>query len=159
MPFLFSSENSGRWRDPQASNVMRRGLGRRLVNLLPPAQRTKTLTNGVVGRTWVVGREFGSHVHHEIAFIKKKRVSSCREPEKYSWILRNWNRVSVSRGDPYIYPVRSRWGESVVPGRVFRLDRRSVNLLPLARRTKTSTPLEPQSSRFGDKLIEIYLAG
>ena len=29
-----------------------------LVNLLPLAQRTKTLINGVDGRTWVVGREY-----------------------------------------------------------------------------------------------------
>ena len=42
------------------------------VNLLPLAQRTKTLTNGDdIGRTWVVGREVESHVHHEIAFKKK----------------------------------------------------------------------------------------
>ena len=46
---------------------------RRLGILLPLAQRTinKTLTNGVDGRTWVVGREFESHVHHEIAFQRK----------------------------------------------------------------------------------------
>ena len=53
---------------PGGVSVMRLRLGRRLVNLLPLAQRTKTFTNGVVGRTWVVGREFESHVHHEIAF-------------------------------------------------------------------------------------------
>ena len=51
---------------------MRFRLGRRLVNLLPLAQRTKTFTNGVDGRTWVVDREFESHVHHEIAFSKIK---------------------------------------------------------------------------------------
>ena len=47
-------------------------VGDILVNLLPLAQRTiyinMTLTNGDDGRTWVVGREFESHVHHEIAF-------------------------------------------------------------------------------------------
>ena len=48
-------------------NVVRLRLGRRLDNLLPLAQRTKDLTNGVDGRTWVVGREFESHVHHEVA--------------------------------------------------------------------------------------------
>ena len=48
--------------------VIRLSLGRRLVNLLPAAQRTNALTYGVVGRPWVVGREFESHVHHENAF-------------------------------------------------------------------------------------------
>ena len=48
--------------------VIRLILGRRLVNLLPVAQRTNALTNGVVDRPWVVGREFESHVHHENAF-------------------------------------------------------------------------------------------
>ena len=41
--------------------VLRLRLGsRRSVNILPLAQRTinKILTNGVVGRTWVVGCEF-----------------------------------------------------------------------------------------------------
>ena len=48
--------------------VIRLNLGRRLVNLLPVAKRTNALTNGVVDRPWVVGREFESHVHHENAF-------------------------------------------------------------------------------------------
>ena len=47
------------------ADVIRLSLGRRLVNLLPVAQRTNALTNGVVDRPWVVGREFESHVHHE----------------------------------------------------------------------------------------------
>ena len=38
--------------------VIRLSLGRRLVNLLPVAQRTNALTNGVVDRPWVVRREF-----------------------------------------------------------------------------------------------------
>ena len=38
--------------------VMRLRLGRRVVNLSPLAQRTKTLPNGDDGRTSVVGREF-----------------------------------------------------------------------------------------------------
>ena len=50
---------------------MRLGLGRRKVNLLPLAQRTKTITNAVDGRTWVVSREVESHVHHEIVFKRK----------------------------------------------------------------------------------------
>ena len=49
-------------------SVIRLNLGRRLVNLLPVAKRTNALTNGVVDRPWVVGREFESHVHHENAF-------------------------------------------------------------------------------------------
>ena len=49
-------------------SVIRISSGRRLVNLLPVAQRTNALTNGVVDRTWAVGREFDSHVHHENAF-------------------------------------------------------------------------------------------
>ena len=46
---------------------MRLTLGRRLANLLPLTQWTKTLTNGDDGRTWVVGREFESQAHHDIA--------------------------------------------------------------------------------------------
>ena len=49
--------------------VMRLTLGRRLVNLLPVAQRTNNaFTNDDVDRPWIVGREFESHVHHENAF-------------------------------------------------------------------------------------------
>ena len=44
---------------------VRLSLGRRLVNLLPVAQRNNAFTNGVVDRPWVVGREFESHVHQE----------------------------------------------------------------------------------------------
>ena len=43
-------------------------LGRRSVDLLLAAHRTKTLQKPVVGRIGVVGRDFGSHVHHENAF-------------------------------------------------------------------------------------------
>ena len=63
-------------------------MGGRSVNLLPLAQRNKTLTNGVDGRTWVVRREFESHVHHEIAFQRKVSFShvknlknACGSPE------------------------------------------------------------------------------
>ena len=55
---------------------MRLRLGRRLVSLLPSAQRTKTFTNGVDGRTWVVGREFESHVHHEVSFLMSMYVKN-----------------------------------------------------------------------------------
>ena len=56
-----------RYIERTASVVLRLSLGRRLANLylLPVAQRTNAfLTNGVVDRPWVVGRKFGSHVHH-----------------------------------------------------------------------------------------------
>ena len=58
---LFWSNNHG----PVApvDYVIRLSLGRRLVHLLPVAQRTNAFTDGVVDRPWVVGREFGSHVH------------------------------------------------------------------------------------------------
>ena len=52
----------------EGESVIRLSLGRRLVNLLPVAKQSNALTNGVVGRPWVVGREFESHVHHENAF-------------------------------------------------------------------------------------------
>ena len=51
--------------------IIRLSFGRRLVNVLPVAQRTNALTNGVVGRPWVVDREFESHVHHETDLKKK----------------------------------------------------------------------------------------
>ena len=38
---------------------------------LQVAQRTNAFTNTVVGRTWVVGRDIESHVHHENAFEGK----------------------------------------------------------------------------------------
>ena len=53
---------------PPDRYVIRLSLGRRLVNLLPVAQRINALTNGVIDRPWVVGRDFESHVHHENDF-------------------------------------------------------------------------------------------
>ena len=55
----------------EGESVIRLSLSGRLVNLSPVAQRTSVLTNGVVDRPWVVGREFESHVHHENAFQRK----------------------------------------------------------------------------------------
>ena len=52
--------------------VTRLSLGRGSVNLLPVAERTNALTNGVFDRPWVVGRELDSHVHHENVFLKAK---------------------------------------------------------------------------------------
>ena len=46
-------------------------MGRRLVNLLPVAQRTNAFINGVVDRPWVVGHEYESHVQHEKRLLKK----------------------------------------------------------------------------------------
>ena len=56
---------------PRGESVVRLRLGRRLVTLLPVVPLTETLTNGIIGRTWVVGVEFESHVHHEKCFVKK----------------------------------------------------------------------------------------
>ena len=58
------------WNATLISYVMRLRLGRRLVKLFPVAQRTTAMTCSDDGRTWVVGREFESHVHHEIAFYR-----------------------------------------------------------------------------------------
>ena len=55
------------------SGVIRLSLGRRLVNLLPVAQRTNAFTKGV-DRPWVVGREFEYHVHHEKRFLMKSEL-------------------------------------------------------------------------------------
>ena len=49
-------------------SVIRLSLGRRLVNPLPVAQRTNALHKWRRRQTWVVGREFESHVHYENAF-------------------------------------------------------------------------------------------
>ena len=53
--------------------VTRLSLGSRQSVNLSVAQRTinNALTNGVVDRPWVVGREFESHVHREHALQRK----------------------------------------------------------------------------------------
>ena len=43
------------------ARAIRLSWGRRLVHHYSVAQRTNALTNDVVGRTWVLGREFESH--------------------------------------------------------------------------------------------------
>ena len=48
--------------------VWRLSLGGRSINILPVDEGINALTYGVVERTWAVGREFESHVHHENAF-------------------------------------------------------------------------------------------
>ena len=68
VPFGIKIDYRKRLACVRTMNVIRLSLGRRLVNLLPVAQRTSVFTNGVVDRPWVVGREFESHVHHENAF-------------------------------------------------------------------------------------------
>ena len=45
--------------------VLRLKLGTRSDNPLPVTQRIKILTNGIIVRTWVVGRGFEYHIHHE----------------------------------------------------------------------------------------------
>ena len=60
-----------------------------MVNLSPVAQRTNAFTNGVVDRPWIVGREFESHVHHEIFQTHSVQVSnrsSNKSSNKYSSI-------------------------------------------------------------------------
>ena len=57
---------------------IRVSFGRRSVNLLPVAQRTNAVINGVVDRSWLVGREFESHVHHENAFLRKANFLMSR---------------------------------------------------------------------------------
>ena len=78
---------------------------RRLVDLLPVvAQRVKTLTDGDVGSTWVVGREFNSHVHHgksEFPHVENlKNTNGSPEIGTACW-------CHASRP---VYPVRSRGG-------------------------------------------------
>ena len=75
--------------------VTRLSLGRRLVNLLPVAQRTNVFTNGVVDRPWVVGREFESHVHHENFFLKKSEFPHVKNLMNHSpWVPRDYKRTS-----------------------------------------------------------------
>ena len=105
---------------------------RRSVNLLPVAQRSNALTNGVIDRPWVVGREFESHVHHENSFQRKINFLMSRT-EKYFWIPRDLNHVLVTRWPVYLVCSR---GDSVVR---LSLGRRSVNLLPVAQRTSALT--------------------
>ena len=45
-----------------------------MVNFLPVANGLDTLTNGIVGRIWVVGREVKPHFHHEKRVLKKNDV-------------------------------------------------------------------------------------
>ena len=84
-PSVLYAETQLRWRTPQppitdyeylfgvsaSVRVIRLSLGRCSVNLLPVPQRTNALTNGVVDRPWIVGRDFESHVHHKSAFKRK----------------------------------------------------------------------------------------
>ena len=53
--------------------VIRLRLGRRLVNLLPVAQRTNAFTNSVVDRPWVVGREFESNLTSTMETLFKEK--------------------------------------------------------------------------------------
>ena len=50
--------------------ALRLRLGRQSVNLLPVPRMTKTFTFDIIGRTWVVGREFESHVKKK-HFLKR----------------------------------------------------------------------------------------
>ena len=71
-----------------SQHVIRLSLGRRLVNLLPVAQRTNAFTNGVVDRPWVVSREFESRVHRE-RFLKKSEFPHVKNLINHSpWVPR-----------------------------------------------------------------------
>ena len=80
-------------------------MGKRLVNLLPVAQRTNAFTNGVVDRPWVVGREFDrpwvvgrefeSHVHHEYVLLKKSVFPHVKNlMNHYPWVPGDYKRTS-----------------------------------------------------------------
>ena len=69
--------------------VIRLSLSRRLVNLLPVAQRTNAFTNGVVDRTWVVGRQFDLTSTMKTIF-KEKWIFSCQESDNhFPWVPRD----------------------------------------------------------------------
>ena len=59
-------------------------MGRRLADLLPAAQRTKTLTNGVIGSTWVVGGEIEPHVHHENTLFEESNLPHVKNLKNIS---------------------------------------------------------------------------
>ena len=87
--------------------IVRLNLGRRLVNLLPVAQRTTSnaLTNGVVDRPWVVGREFESHVHHENAFLRKVIFSHVKNLIKHCpWAPRDFKNFGLGTYGPIRRP-------------------------------------------------------
>ena len=65
-------------------NFVRLSLGRRVVNLLPVAQRTIALTYSVVDRPWVVGHEFESHVRHENTSVKKSEFPHVKNVKNTS---------------------------------------------------------------------------
>ena len=106
-------------------------MGRQLVNLLPVAQRTNTLTDGVVDRLWVVGRELKSHTSTMKTLFKEKRISLCQESDKSlslgpNRLLRTSDKARIA---PYEdqRPRCSEGGESVLR---LGLGRRLVNLRP-----------------------------
>ena len=55
----------------KAKPFLRFRLGRGLVKLSSVAQLTKALISGVIGGTWVLGREFEAYAHHEKRFSTK----------------------------------------------------------------------------------------
>ena len=84
-----------------------------------------------IGRAWVVGHEFESHVHYENAVYKESELPHVED------------LINTLPGSPKIVknyghqgPRCSEGGESVTG---LRLGRRFVNLLPIAQRTKNLT--------------------
>ena len=70
---LFFNDNPEYKRHPNYTKTDQLPISEVITGLPRPYHHTLclrpvTLQYGVVGRTWVVGREFESHVHHENAF-------------------------------------------------------------------------------------------
>ena len=120
------------------SGVIRLSLGRRLVNLLPVAQRTNAFTNGVVGRT--MGRWSWVRISRPPwkRFLKKSEFPHVKNLANHSpWVPRDCKELR-SR---HIRPHTKTKNLSVQRESVIRLSlgRRLVNLLPVAQRTSAFT--------------------
>ena len=103
---------------------------------LPGYIDAPVFTDGKDGRTWVAGREFESRVHHEIALKRKAGfLIDVKNLKKASGSPEIGTACGGGTSSRKIRPVPGE--ESVMR---LRLGRRSVNLLPLAQRTKTFTP-------------------
>ena len=95
--------------------LIRLSLGsRRLANLLPVAQRTNALTNGVVDIPWVVGRDFESHIHQENALKKKKVNFLVKNLLNHSpWVPRDCEELRSMHVRPHTKTKDPAGGESV----------------------------------------------
>ena len=142
--------------------VIRLSLGTRLVNLLPIAQRTNALTNGVDGRTWATGREFESWklFINKIEFPHvnnlKNTLPGSPEIRTASW----WHVGPFIRSGPEYPDVPT--GESVIR---LSLGRPLVNLSPVAPRTTNASILWDWNLCWrdlllpygGDRTLHVYI--